>query len=351
MTVQELTKPELYSVWAERQKNKFRDKFCDELGYIKDELVIPFLHLTHIGGSTTPAIMGVSKWETAAQVYDKMTGAIDTSLPVHNFVFDRGHACEHFVAEQAAQVLHLRLDTGVTKYDELRPWSMAQIDSFLWVDNVTSVPCEIKCVSFNNATSDGKEWGNGCIINDNGTIVQEDDLVPVSYYIQCQKQIMLSKVDYMFLAAWLTFENRVRIYVIHRDNSTIEAIKKAEDAFLFYHVIAGVRPAEVEIKDEPEIVKGKTMDVTERLQELLDDYHALEEEVTPKKKQLDGIKEHISELMGDAAILVDAEGKKLVTKTTVSTSRFNSTKLKNDDAELYAKYLTTTNSTRLTIKK
>lgn len=350
MTVQELTKPELYNVWAERQKAQFRDKFSDETGYIKDELVIPFLHLTHIGGSTTPAIMGVSKWETAAQVYDKMTGAIDTSIPVHNFVFDRGHACEHFVAEQAAKVLHLRLDTGYTLYDQLRPWSMAQIDSFLWVGNDT-VPCEIKCVSFNNATSDGKEWGNGCIINDNGTIVQEDDLIPVAYYIQCQKQLMVTNGQYMYLAAWLTFENHVRIYVINRDEEMIEAIKKAEDDFLFNYVIAGKRPAEVEIKDEPEIIKGKTMDVTERLQELLDDYHALEEEVNPKKKQLDGIKEHISELMGNAAILVDAEGKKLVTKTTVSTSRFNSTKLKNDDAELYAKYLTTTNSTRLTIKK
>ncbi len=337
-----------YNEWAKEQKRKFGGAFSDDYGMVKTELCIPYLHLTHIGGSTVPAIMGVSKWETAAQVYDKMTGAIDTSIVPDNFVFERGHACEPFIREQAGKLLKLEPDVGDTLYDNARPWSMAQIDSYMGAGRI---PCEIKCVSFNNATTDGKEWGNGCVINDNGEIIKYDDLVPVAYYIQCQKQMYLTKWKYMFLAAWLTFESRIRIYVINRDEDVINQIIDAEDNFMFNNVIAGVRPAEVEIKEEADVVKGKTMATTDRLDDLLAKYHDLEQEVAPKKKELDAIKEQISELMADANVLVDENGNKLVTKTNVSTSRFNSTKFKNDNAELYAQYLTTTNSVRLTIKK
>lgn len=341
-------KLKLYYDWAREQKRKLTGAFSDDNGELKQELIIPYLHLTHIGGSTVPAIMGVSKWETAAQVYDKMTGAIDTSVVPDNFVFERGHACEPFIREQAGKLLKLEPEVGNVLYDPDRPYSMTQIDSYMGAGHI---PCEIKCVSFNNATSDGKEWGNGCVINDNGEIIKEDDLVPVAYYIQCQKQMYMTKWKYMFLAAWLTFENRIRIYVINRDDDVIKQIIDAEDNFLFNNVIAGVRPAEVEIKEDVDVVKGKAMTTTARLDELLAKYHELEQEVSPKKKELDVIKDQISELMADANVLVDENGNKLVTKSTVASSRFNTTKFKNDNAELYAQYLTTSNSVRLTIKK
>lgn len=350
MTLEE--KEKVYRAWADEQEKKFGHKFLNAYGELDNpDLEIPYLHMTHIGGSVAPALMGVSKWENAAQVYDKMTGVIDTSIPVHNFVFDRGHWAEGFIRAQVENLLHMPVLTGDTFYDEERVWSLAQIDSFvdMRLGHDKDIPCEIKCVSVNASTDDGKEWGRGCVINDNGEIIQEDDLVPVAYYIQCQKQMYVYGCDKMYLAAWLTFENRIRLFVIHRDDEIIEKIKQVEDDFLFNNVIAGVRPAEAQVVSE--VIKDKTMQTNDRLNELLERYHALEQEVSPKKKELDALKEQISELMADAAVLLDADGNKLVTKTNVTTSRFNSTKLKNDDAELYAKYLTTTNSIRLTIKK
>lgn len=338
---------EAYLAWANEQEKKLASKYFNEDGTLKPDMQIPYLHTAHIGGSVVPALMGVSKWETAAQVYDKMTGVIDTSVPVHNFVFDRGHWAEPFIRDQVSKLLKQPVFEGSVLFDEDRIWSLAQIDSLVGEE---CIPCEIKCVSFNNSTEDGKEWGKGCVVNDNGEIVQEDDLIPVAYYIQCQKQMLVSSHEVMYLAAWLTFENRIRLYVIHADHEMQVKIMEVEDGFMFNNVIAGVRPKEVEYA-ETEVVADKTITTTERLDELLERYHELDAEVAPQKKELDALKEQISELMGDAAVLVDRDGKKLVTKTNVTSSRFNSTKLKNENAELYAQYLTTTNSVRLTIKK
>lgn len=339
----------LYKVWkdwAKNQKETLGKKFLNPRGEVAFNLEIPYLHLTHLGGSSVGALMQVSKWETLADVYDKMTGAIDTSVPVHNFAFDRGHFCETFIYQQAGLLLHDTILSGDIYFDKDRPWSMAQVDA-LTSDNT---PVECKCVSFNNITEDGKEWGAGCVINNNGEIIKEDDLVPVSYYLQCQKQMALTDKKKMFLAAWLTFETRIRIYVIHRDDDVVQAIKDAEDRFLFGNVISKIRP-DVVVRGEniKDIDADKTVIADDNLLNLLDRYQEVNRDLKDLKIEADALKKRIEDGMGNAQFLRNKDGKKLATRTPVTTMRFNSTKFKDEHADLYGQYLTETKSTRFTI--
>ena len=342
-----MKKKEIYSAWLKEQQATFDPKFRNENGHINPDVLIAYTHMFHLGGSSVGALMGVSKWQSACDVYDKMTGAIDTTVPVHNFIFDRGHHCESFIWWQASLLLKKEITWGETFIDEDRPWSMAQVDALTIADKR---PVECKCVSFNNATEDGKEWGRGCVINDNGEIIKEDDLVPVEYFLQCQKQLLVTGKDWMYLAAWLTFETHLRIYVIHRDDKLIEQIKQAEDDFMFNHVIPKVRPEEIaKEKSEENISEDETAIASDRVLDFIRAYRSLSKELKELKEQQDAVKKHIEDAMGTAHRLFDKDGNKLATRSLVTTSRFNSTKFKNEHGDMYAQYLTESKSTRLTV--
>lgn len=335
----------IWKKWSQEQSEKFMSRFCEN-GYVRLGKKIPWMHMTRIGGTACSAILGVNKWKTATQLYDEMTGVIDTSVDVDNFVFARGQACEGFVAQQAGKLLGKDVVFGDMFFDPERPWSMAQVDAQVKEDGT---PVECKCVSFNNVTEDGKEWGKGCVFGDAGVIVKEDDLIPVAYFMQCQKQLALTEKPFMYLAAWLTFENRVRLYVIHRNDEMIKQIKDAEDDFLFNHVIAGVRPPVVEAQPPVEVEAGKAIEETDELRALVKDYREVRSEIDERKSTLEDLRQKIERLMGDASLVKDASGRKVVSRTSYTTTRFNSTSFKKDHADLYGQYLSESKSMRFTV--
>lgn len=341
---------EQYNTWADDTEKRLFPRYANSEGVFNDALLIPYMHLTHIGGSTVSALMGVNKWKSASDVYDEMTGAKDTSKQEHSFILERGHACEKFIWQQASQLLHEDIHEGNIMVSDDRPWSMCQFDAL----TADGTPVECKCVSFNYEGEDGKEWGNGSLINDNGEIVQEDDLIPVSYFIQCQKQLDFSQKDVMYLAAWLTFETKIRIFVIHRDEEMIKKIREVEDDFIENNILAGKRPEDIVSEEKStSFTEGKSEVATQYTIDLVHQYNERNAQLKELQATVDELKKQVeAQLHDDVSALVTAEGKSVVKRSTYTTKRFDSKRFMNELPETYSKYVTESSPiVRLTISK
>ena len=92
--MKEKTKQEIYKGWYDNQyKNvidDYRDPITNDIDFL---LKIPFMHRLYVGGSMTPAIMGVSRWSDIVTEWKKMVGEIDNTTidDDKRFLFAKGH--------------------------------------------------------------------------------------------------------------------------------------------------------------------------------------------------------------------------------------------------------------------
>lgn len=341
-----------YNTFKEAQIKRATEFYSDPFtGEIPSYNKIAFVHTFSIGGTVDSQILGVNHYQSKHDAYDNMFNFKEHE---NKFVFARGKFLEPFVAQQFEQLTRKKVREGITldgskfKCD----WSFAQVD-FLCDDESEIVPLEIKVSTVNYNDEDGdKVWGKGCEFNANGVLLVEDEQIPMEYYIQTQKQLWLSEKSYMYLAVWLTFETKIRVFVIHRNDKVINEIIEAEKDFLFNHVIPQI-PYEDDNKTLTSQVEDDANAVyaDEEFRDLYDRYIEVNKTYTKAKKENDSLSKQLKEMMGDYDVVVDAQGAKLCSVTHIQSRRFDLDKFKNDNPELYTEYLTLADSTRFNIAK
>ena len=343
------TKNEIYQNWKVGQLAKANEFYADPFSKaILAEDLIAYKHKALIGGSVNSILLGVNRYQSKADAYDDM---INFKPNESKFVFRRGHWAEDFIANEFSRIIKCKVLDG-TEIDGTkkgRAWSFAQIDKLL----PDGTPVEIKTANFNTDSLDGeKEWGKGCDINNHGLVVVEDSLIPVEYYVQCQKQLWATDKDYMYLCAWLMNEVKIRVYIIRRDDEIIQQILDSEDDFLFNHVIPQVPyekdilPLENTVDEKPDTVYADNLFL-----DTLSEYKQVQAELSEKKKQADELSNKLKDLIGEHKEVIDNDGNKLASLTTVKTKRFNTAKLKDDLPAIYIQFLSESESSRLTIAK
>lgn len=332
-----MTKEQIYSEWLSKVRKEDLKKYLDPFTETQDpKLEVNWYHRIAIGGSSVSALLGVSKWLTAQDVYDVMTGAVDNSTLDDNFVFMRGHALEQLVADGFTAMTRIRTTKGITIFDEKhnRLWSEAQIDRM----TEDGTPVEIKTSLANPLQKDGRRaFGRGCDFTKDGKLLTEDDTIPVDYYIQCQKQMYATDKKVMWLCVWLTFETNVRVFRIKRDDEMIKKIIKAEDDFMFNHVIPCkplIAETEKALDDAEENAVYANAEVLDKIKKLKE----IKESLENLKKEEDNITTELKQRMGDARSLVTLTGELLATKTVTRPKNFNKTKFKNEHPKMYLKY-------------
>ena len=341
---------QIYKEWFKVADQKALDFFKDPFtGEVEKENEISYLHATHIGGSTDAVLLGESEYAEPQDVLEKMQ---NLSFDGDKFVFDRGHALEPFIAEQFSKTTHLKVKEGTVLYNENYPWSIAQVD-FFTEDNT---PIEIKTVGFNmrdKLTTDGsKVWGKGCEFNSKGELLAEDNTIPRDYYIQCQKQMLFADKKQMYLCAWILTENRVRVYVVHRDDETIKKIIDAEIDFIFAHLIPNVPyvlNAELEEVEEGEVDAVYADDAFIEKAKELKTVNKQKNELDKRSKELTA---EIKSLMNGHAEAITTKGTLICTLTKQTRRTFDAKAFADADAETYKKYLKESEiSPKLTIAK
>ena len=142
----------------------------------------------------------------------------------------------------------------------------------------------------------------------------------------------------MWLCVWLTFETNVRVCRIKRYYETIKKIIKAEDDFMFNHVIPCkplVAETEKALDDAEENAVYANTEVLDKIKKLKE----IKESLANLKKEEDNITTELKQRMGDARSLVTLTGELLATKTVTTPKRFDITGFKNENPDLYVKYL------------
>ena len=302
----------------------------------------------YLGGSDIGAILGVSKYRSAVDVWLEKTGRSiieKTSLPMRF-----GQFTEDFVAREYT----LATGYGLAIHEEaivhpLYAYMHGHIDRFVLekdlplVDERGKIQAAriLECKTANPFTQ--SDWGEV------GT-----DQVPMSYLVQCIWYMMLTKIKRTDLA--VLFGNAdFRIYEISRDSELEQMILDRAIHFWENHVLKDIPPPAVSESDYKSLfsqsTQSKAIEATSETSELVKKLTQINQQVEQYEAQISDIKQNIMAQMQDAEVLT-WNGKTLATwKAPKPSLRLDAKRFAEEHPDLAQQFQTPIiNSRRLVIK-
>lgn len=181
-----------------------------------------------IGGSDVAAILGLSPWRTALDVYNDKTGTTNDEPETENMKI--GTALEQFVADRYTEMTGRK----TSKYNTLlkKGVCIGNVDRLVVPDGqrLGSHHDEIRTDELLECKTSSTEW---------------PDDVPAHYLAQVQHYMGLfdgfqrATVACLFLG----FQKRMALYTVERDDELIKSMQAACERFWTEHVLAHVPPA------------------------------------------------------------------------------------------------------------
>jgi len=268
------------------------------------EQVLEMNRRTYIGGSDTAAILGVSPWKSAFQLYQEKTGEYQEEVtPAKQKIFNRGKRWEPIVIEMLVDELEdrghdVKIVTRNQRYiDAEFGFMAAEIDLELRIDG-EFVNGEMKTVHPFAA----KDWGE-----------QDTDEIPIYYTSQVLHGQMITGRNKTVVAALIGADD-LRVHFVERDDELIQIIRGKEIEF-WNRIQNREAPEPTTAEDIKRLYQFDSGVVLEADIELLD----LIAEASNKKTELKVIEARLESLttmikarMGESALLLH-NGQKLAT--------------------------------------
>lgn len=283
-----------------------------------------------IGGSDIAAILGVSKFKTALDVYLSKTTEQPEQKGEHLYW---GHALENPIIDRFIQ------DTGanVIRQPEMRrhpdyEWAIANADALITNGDTIEAILEIKTSS----AFKSREWG-----------ADDTDEVPIEYIAQVQWYMWIYDVNEAYLAA-LIGGNQYRQYHITRDDELIAMLAEKAQAFWQNHVIPRIPPEPQDGADAQKLYPHDNGDTAEADSDTLTAYAELRELKAQEKElkaQIAAREDLLKIKIGNYSAM-QANGNTLFTWKAQSSNRFDNSAFKNAHPDLYRQY-TKTSETRV----
>ncbi len=287
-----------------------------------------------IGGSDVAAILGISKWNSAIQLWlDKTNQTND--LVEENEAMQWGTIMEpiirnHFAKVTGKKVVEIHAMLQHPEY----PYMLADLDGITVDDDGQPAILEIKTASEFKRS----EWDEG---------------VPLYYQTQVQHYLCVTGIQKAYVAV-LIGGNSFRVFEVNADRDVIAMLIEIEKDF-WNKVMNMIRP-EIDGSDAAKnlldsIYTGGVSDsivLPDDGIEYVDAYlEACVQEDNAKAKKQDAV-DHIKEIMGDVE-KATCLGHSISWKS-ISTERFDSSALKADAPDIYEKYCKTMKSRRFTLR-
>jgi len=178
----------------------------------------------YLGASDVPAVLGVSPWKTASDVYYSKTAQFEGEDKVTPAI-QAGNLLEPAVLDFAEHEL------GKIKRNQFRvhatvPWASATLDAI--------------CLDRQNEGVEAKTTGNADNWGDEGT-----DQIPIYYLAQVQWQMFVTGFQVVHVPVLMPdFTLRFKMYTVERDQELIESIVSQCSAFWANNVAKRVPPPE-----------------------------------------------------------------------------------------------------------
>jgi putative phage-type endonuclease len=307
------------------------------------------LRAKSLGGSDVGAVLGLSKYRSAVDVWMEKTGkevATRDSLPLRF-----GQFAESFVASEYALATGLTLVThdAAVVYSEY-DYMHGHIDRFVVSGDLPLIGDSgritasriLECKTANPFAQSG--WGEA-----------GSDQVPLSYLVQCVWYMMLTNIDRTDLA--VLFGNAdFRIYEIHRDLELEQMVLERAKYFWENHVLTDIPPPAISESDYKTLfgksTVSKSVEAPAETCELIRKLKSLNEQIDHHEAEVSQIKQSIMGQMQDAEVLT-FQGQTLATwKAPKPSLRLDAKRLSEEHPELIHQYqVPIQNSRRLVIKE
>jgi predicted phage-related endonuclease len=290
-----------------------------------------------IGGSLTPAILGLDRYCSPLKAYLILRGELtDDGAKGEDAEF--GSAFETGILQVAMPRLRDRLrnqDIGLVQPYDTRanprwPWLVGSYDGLL-----EGYPAGIEAKNRDRFLRDryGDPWS---------------DAVMDSEIIQCQQYMLISGLPEWFLAVAFG-GNRLAIFHLHTNPDLQGIIIQRTRAFMD-RVESGTPPPPATDTDLDLLYArehGTLRVATSEERALCERFRHTRERVKAAEEEKDHLAFRIKELIGEDAGLIDAQGKALVTwKAPKDASRFDLARFRTEHPALAAKFTTLSPSTR-----
>ena len=257
----------------------------------------------YIGGSDAAAIAGMSKYTTPLDVYLDKLGLVEEKEETQPMYW--GKRLEQVIVDEYARATGHKVEQIDSQYSKEYPFMIANVDGYIPGENVV---VECKNVNAFRASQFGPT----------GT-----DEMPTEFILQCAHYAIVTNCKRVDLAVLLG-GNDFRIYQYNRNERLERQLIALERNFWENHVVPRNPPEPVCYRDVLNLwpkSDDKTLTATAQMMSSLDMLRETRMGIKKLEDEEEKYKVEITKLLGDASVLVDAEGNKLATWKTGKTSR------------------------------
>lgn len=284
-----------------------------------------------VGGSDVGAICGFNPYMTAMNVYqDKISEEI---TDIDNEAMRQGRELEEYVARRFMEATGKKVRrANFMFYDEKNPFMIADIDRMIVGENAG-----LECKTANTFMAD--KW--------------KGDNIPLSYQMQCYHYMSVTGCDSWYIAV-LIYGKEFKYHKIERDEAIISSLVQIEKDFWENHVLKKVMPDPDGSKIADSVIAeyfkhsnsesiplhgfNEKLKRRQELSELLD-------KMEREKKQ---IEQELKMYLGEAET-AENEFYRVSWKEVIS-NRIDVGRLKEENPEIYQKYLQQSSSRRFSVQ-
>lgn len=312
-----------------------------------------------IGGSDAAAILGISPWRTARDLYYDKLNVVKADMDENWVALEMGHLLEDLVARIFAKKTGLHIFQRKVMFQHpLYPWMLADLDYLVELPDGSNAILEIKTTNYN-----AREiwWYNG------------EEIVPVYYESQGRHYMSVMNLDRVyFCCLYGNNEDEVIIRHLDRDYAYESELIALEDAFWNDHVQKHQPPDYTESGDlilqslqrwkgidrrdlPPAAFGAPQLPQIHQYLQLQEQKGVLAKQVTQLDAQMQQLKGLlVSELGGkDCATCADGEQNYVISYNPIrrqGISKDNLVRLREVYPEIYAQFVETSESRRFSIK-
>lgn len=290
---------------------------------------VPHDRRKYIGGSDIAAILGISPWKTAYQLWqDKTQPAMpENNDPERLKVLNRGKRLEPYILDMIRSEHGLEITAANKRYiDQDVPYFASEIDAEAGDLNI-----EIKTVHPFKI----KEWGE-----------QGTDALPLHYIAQVQWGMGITKRQQCDVFALIGDD--LKRYSVLADQELIDAMRVKANDFWVNHVTTLAPPPPAGEEDlyalyPTDSGETRAIDTDGDALAAINDLRIFKQQAADIGVRISECEQIIKTAMGDASVLTLA-GKKVCTWKTQTALRFDSRAFAVAHSDLYEQFLKTTES-------
>ena len=286
-----------------------------------------------IGGSDVSVIAGINPYKSAYQLWLEKTGQTEPAESENEYTHF-GTVLEPVIRREFMERTGLKVrQKHMLLQSETYPFMLANLDGVVKANGEMCI-FEAKTASAYKLD----EWQSG---------------IPPEYMLQVQHYMAVTDTKKAYIAA-LIGGNHFLYKLIERDNEIISKIIAMEKCFWEVNVLGGIAPdidgtrATTEyFNSKYNVSNGLAVKLPEELISECEEYNRLADEIDRLTSAKDAVCNRIKNVLKENE--TGFAGKYKISWKQVVSSKFNTTKFKADNPELYSKYLTNSQYRRFSL--